>query len=108
MRWSLTVIIGAICVGSSSGLGAASQTDPTPAWPKNSQFNCSGILVQEEGIFQLKPDQGMLPWCGADIEDKDKGRVLAVCKVGSRCEIKGVINGHGAFSWVKITSVRSL
>ena len=84
---------------------AANKTDPKFVWPKNSQFNCSGVLTQEEGTYRLKPDQGNLTWCDADIDGKDKGRVLDGCKLGDRCEIKGTISGHGAFSWVEITSV---
>jgi hypothetical protein len=87
---------------------AENKTDRRFAWPKNSQFNCRGILVQDEGTFQLKRDEDMLTWCDADIDEKDKGRVLDTCTVGDRCEIKGVIRGHGAFAWFKVTSVRSL
>jgi hypothetical protein len=50
----------------------------------------------------------MLTWCDAEIANRDKGQVLEACTVGDRCEIKGIIMGHGAFGWVKITSVRSL
>jgi hypothetical protein len=103
-------VIGLALLGYSTAAvaGAETKTDPTVVWPKNSQFNCSGILIQDEGTYQLKPDEGMLAWCDAEIEGKDKGRVLDACTVGDRCEIKGVIRGHGAFGWVKITSVRSL
>jgi hypothetical protein len=87
---------------------AEKKTDRRFVWPKHSQFNCRGILAQDEGTYQLKRDENMLTWCDADIDEKDKGRVLDTCTVGDRCEIKGVIRGHGAFAWVKITSVRSL
>ena len=101
-------VIGLALVGYSTAAVGESETktDPRFVWPKNSQFNCSGILIQDEGTYQLKPDEGMLTWCDAEIEDKDKSRVLDACTVGERCEIKGVIGGHGNFFWVKITSVR--
>jgi Bacterial SH3 domain len=102
-------VIGLALVGySTAAVVGATKTDSRFIWPKNSQFNCSGILIQDEGTYQLKPDEGMLAWGDAEIEGKDKGRVLDACTVGDRCEIKGVIRGHGAFGWVKITSVRSL
>jgi hypothetical protein len=41
-------------------------------------------------------------------DDKDKSRVLNACKLGDRCEIKGIIRGHGTFGWVEITSVMAL
>jgi uncharacterized protein YecT (DUF1311 family) len=65
-------------------------------------------LANEQGTYQLTPDQGMLAWCDADIDDKDKSRVLNTCKLGDHCEIKGIIRGHGAFAWVEITSVIGL
>ena len=89
-------------------VGAETKKDPSFVWPRNSQFNCRGILIQDEGTYQLKPDEGMLTWCDAEIAGGDKGRVLDACTVGDSCEIKGIIRGHGAFGWVKITSVRSL
>jgi Bacterial SH3 domain len=101
-------VIGLALVGYSTAARAETKTDRRVVWPKNSQFNCSGILIQDEGTYQLKPDEGMLAWCDAEITGKDKGRVLDACTLGDRCEIKGVIRGHGAFGWVKITSVRSL
>jgi hypothetical protein len=108
-RWLIVaaVIIAAVCQLLARAVGEPQiKTDPRFVWPKNSQFNCSGILIQDEGTYQLKPDDGMLTWCDAEIEDKDKSRVLDACTVGERCEIKGVIRGHGNFFWVKITSVR--
>ncbi len=89
-------------------VGAETKKEPSFVSPKNSQFNCNGILIQDEGTYQLKPDEGMLAWCDAEIGGKDKDRVLDPCPVGDSCEIKGIIRGHGAFGWVKITSVRSL
>ena len=103
-------VIGVALLGYSTAaaIGAETKKDPIFVWPKNSQFICSGILIQDEGMYQLKPDKGMLTWCDADIEDKDKGRVLDACTVGDTCEIRGTIRGHGAFGWVTITSVRLL
>jgi hypothetical protein len=104
------VIIGAVafCLGSLSASRAANNTDLRFVWPKNSQFNCSGVLAEEDGTYRLKPDQGMLAWCDADIDNKDKGGVLRACKLGDRCEIEGTIRGHGAFGWVEITSVKAV
>jgi hypothetical protein len=96
---------------------AETLTDRQLTWPKNSRFVCKGILVQEEGVYQLKPDKGMLAWCDASIGDAvgDIGndfsasllvnRVLNTCKPGDHCEIRGTIRGHGAFSWTAISSV---
>jgi hypothetical protein len=108
-RIAAGLMMGAVatCLDSVSALAAANKTDPRFVWPRNSQFTCSGVLAQEQGTYRLTPDQGMLTWCDADIDDKDKGRVLDACKLGDRCEIKGTIRGHGTFGWVKITSVKA-
>lgn len=101
----VTMGVVSVCV---SALAAANQKDPSVIWPKNSQFICRGVLVHEGGTYRLTPDQGMLAWCDADIAENDNGRVLNVCKLGDRCEIKGTINGHGAFGWVAISSIRGV
>ena len=88
-------------------VAAANKPDPTLVWPKNSRFVCSGVLAQDDG-YRLTPDQGMLTWCSADIDDKDEARVLGACKPGQRCEIKGTIMGHGTFNWTAISSVKAL
>ena len=107
-RITAGLIMGAVatCLDGMSALAAA-KTDPRFVWPKNSQFTCSGILAQEQGTYRLAPDQRMLTWCDADIDNKDKGRVLDACKLGDRCKIKGTIRGHGTFGWVEITSVKA-
>jgi hypothetical protein len=109
VSWSrlAVALIGLALINHSTAM-AMDKTDRRFVWPKNSQFNCSGILAQDEGAYHLKSDEGMLAWCDAGIDDRDKGRVLNNCTVGGRCEIKGAIAGHGVFAWVKITSVRSL
>lgn len=101
----LTTVVG--CLGVGSAMAAAQKQDPRFVWPTNSQFSCSGFLVQEEGTYRLNPVHGMLTWCDADIGSNDKGRVLEACGLKDRCEIEGTIRGHGNFGWVKITSVRS-
>jgi hypothetical protein len=101
----LLLVVAALCGLVST---AASKDDPRFLWPKNSQFSCRGVLVQDGDTYRLKADANMLAWCDADIADNNEGRVLAVCKLGDRCEIKGVIMGHGAFGWVRITSVKKL
>jgi hypothetical protein len=95
------------CLGSGPATAASDKPDPRLVWPKNSRFTCSGVLVHDDG-YALKPDDDMLTWCSADIDDKDEGRVLGACKAGGRCEIKGTIAGHGTFSWTAISSVKAL
>jgi hypothetical protein len=95
----------ATCLGIGVALAAANKPDPKLVWPKDNRFTCRGILAEEQGALQLRPDQNMLTWCDADIDDKDRGRVLSVCKLGDHCEIKGIIRGHGTFGWVAITSI---
>jgi hypothetical protein len=89
----------------------ASAKDPAfPPWPKNSQFSCTGVLVKDEYSYRLRPDKGMLPWCwcDADLWEGKEIQVLKTCSLDDRCEIKGVIKGHGAFVWTKIDSVRKV
>ncbi|EJN15563.1 hypothetical protein PMI42_00855 [Bradyrhizobium sp. YR681] len=95
----------ATCLGTGVVLAATSKSDPKFVWPGDNRFTCRGVLAEEQGVLKLTPDQAMLTWCDADIDDKDRGRVLNVCKVGDRCEIKGTIRGHGAFGWVEIKSI---
>lgn len=111
MNWIAAgvVMMGAVagCVDSVPTL-AANKTDPRFVWPKNSQFTCRGFLTQEQGVYGLTPDPGMLAWCDADIGHKDKRRVSDACKLGDHCEIKGTIKGHGSFGWAEITSVKAV
>ncbi|RXT41957.1 hypothetical protein B5V03_25995 [Bradyrhizobium betae] len=93
------------CLGAGAALAATNKPDPKLVWPKDNRFTCSGVLAEEQGILLLTPDQNMLTWCDADIDDKYRSRVLNVCKLGDRCEIKGTIRGHGAFGWVEINSI---
>lgn len=73
--------------------------------------SCVGILVEEDASsLLLKPDgNNKSLWCDAYIgEDKDSAiarKVLAVCRVGTKCAIKGHFEGHGVFYWTSITSV---
>jgi hypothetical protein len=92
--------------------GAATAA-PSLVWPKNSKFDCRGIVIQEDGSYQLRPDAGMLAWYDADIDDEEAGRgtinrLLEDCKLGEHCRIRGTIKGHGAFFWIKIISVQPL
>jgi hypothetical protein len=73
--------------------------------PRTPNFTAAVSWPKNKGTYRLISDHDMVPWCYADIDDKDKGRVLAACKLGGRCEITGTITGHGEFGWVKITSV---
>ena len=94
-----------ICFGAGAALAATNKLDPKFVWPKDNRFTCRGVLAEEQGGLRLTPDQNMLTWCDADIDDKDRSRVLNVCRLGNRCEIKGTIRGHGAFGWVEIKSI---
>jgi hypothetical protein len=89
-------------------LAPAKAEDRTLIWPKNSQFTCGGTVTLNEGSYQLNPDSGMLTWCDADLAGKEKDQVLKACPLNTRCQIKGIIEGHGAFGWVKIISARSI
>ncbi|SEM72922.1 hypothetical protein [Bradyrhizobium sp. OK095] len=93
------------CLGASATLAATNKTDPKFVWPKDNRFTCRGVMAEEQGVLLLTPDQNMLTWSDADIDDKDRIRVLKVCKLGDRCEIKGTIRGHGTFGWVEINSI---
>jgi hypothetical protein len=86
------------------------------AWAMQS-ISCQGVLVQDDTLH-LQPVPpfreigGGPPWCDADISDEfghgAARLVLATCKVDEWCEIKGVVDGHGTWNWVKILSVRFL
>jgi hypothetical protein len=87
-------------------------------------LTCIGVLVHDDSGYRLKPDTGSSSWCDAEISNEygqegSVSQILSACKVGggtaklplaqsSRCEIKGIVNGHGAFYWVKLSSVRSI
>jgi hypothetical protein len=103
-------VMGLVAIGLDlvSALAAKNETDPRLVWPKNSQFTCRGVLTQEEGTYRLTPDQNMLTWCDADIGDKDRGRLLDACRLGGRCEIKGIIRGHGVFGWSEISVIAGI
>ena len=98
-------IIGSLASCLAPMSASAAPGDPAPVWPKDSYFTCRGVLSQDEGTHRLAPDQGMLPWCAADIGDRDERRVLKACKLGNACEIKGTIRGRGTFAWAAIASV---
>jgi hypothetical protein len=105
----LTFITGAAVIAlAGSSVFGEEKIDPRFMWPKNSLFVCRGVVAQEEGTFRLKPDQDMLTWCDAEVGGKDEVRVLRSCKLGERCEIRGMISGHGTFGWAKITSIKAL
>jgi hypothetical protein len=87
--------------------------------------DCTGILVEEDGDLQLKPEYceqyhlvlkrrlvgcNTAVWCDASLEAEPSisKRVRAVCSVGDRCRIKGEVRGRGAFMWTEITLVRKL
>lgn len=96
--------LGVTCLGIGAA-PAANKPDPKSAWPKHSRFTCRGVLSEDQGTLMLAPDQTMLTWCNAEIDDKDRRRILQVCNLGDRCQIKGTISGHGTFGWVAIHSI---
>jgi hypothetical protein len=106
----VAAVIGLALVGYSTAAAVGeTKTDPKKLYGRKIPNSIAAVfLFKTKAHISLKPDEGMLAWCDAEITGKDKGRVLDACTVGDRCEIKGVIRGHGAFGWVKITSVRSL
>lgn len=86
-------------------------TSAAQAAPSKSQ-SCSGVLVQQDGEYQLKPDTGSGLWCDAIISTGEYigganlvRQVLKVCTVNSRCRIEGSYEGHGVFYWNKISKV---
>jgi hypothetical protein len=106
-RIATLAIMGSLMVGfdMDAALSAANKPSPKFVWPKDNRFACRGIMAEEQGVLLLTPDQNMLTWCDAEIGDKDRSRVLNVCKIGDRCEIKGTIRGHGTFGWVEIDTI---
>jgi hypothetical protein len=86
----------------------AKAADPAFVWPKNSQFTCIGLLEQSRGAYRLSPnpEDKMKTWCDADLSEGKEVQVLKACSLNDQCIIKGVIEGHGTFAWVKIYSVR--
>jgi hypothetical protein len=91
-------------------------TVPADAKPKSQFQSCTGVLVlEDDGEYGLKPDDGSTPWCGANVNSGEYiggenlvPRVLKVCPVGSRCHIEGTFEGHGVFYWNKITAIKKL
>ena len=89
-------------------------TSGANAGPRDKYQACSGILiVSEDGEYQLKPGNGSGLWCDAIISSGEYigganlvPKVLKVCTVNSRCQIKGTYEGHGVFYWNKILEVR--
>jgi hypothetical protein len=91
------------------GPAAAGPKDPRFIWPKNDQFTCRGELTRDNyQVLQLARNAYNLTWCDAEISGDLEAKVLKICVVGSLCEIKGIIQGHGAFAWVKITKIQQL
>jgi len=90
--------------------GAANAKMPLP-------LTCTGVLTSSDtqldsDAIKLKPEAGSVTWCDSDIEDDiaepgTRARVLKKCWFGGRCRIRGIVNGHGAFYWVRIQSVES-
>jgi hypothetical protein len=88
---------------------ATAGENPRFIWPKNDQFTCRGELTRDKyQVLQLAENPDNLTWCDAEITEDFEAKVLKVCAVGSLCEIKGSIRGHGTFVWVKIRKIQLL
>ena len=76
------------------------------------------VLTKEENEYSLSGNyKGYGPinnlWCDApfsrDIEPKAYEALMrSACLVGDKCQIAGVVNGHGVFYWVQVNSVSRL
>jgi hypothetical protein len=96
------------------------------AAPRGDYQSCIGTLVIDEyeignriehdlqldmaasGVTTLggRPQPSL--WCDATIPEFLMAKVLKVCAVGDRCQIKGEFRGHGTFGWTRISSVKKL
>ena len=95
---------------------AATAADSKKMLPMRMQ--CTGVLTKGEDGYSLSGTYkgfGSINnvWCNAafsrDIEPKAHEALMkSACRVGDRCQIAGVVNGHGAFYWVQVHSVRRL
>ena len=64
-------------------------------------LKCTGILTEEDGELQLKPDAGSALCRGAifekDYEPKIFKRARTTCGVRTRCRIRGIVRGYAGF-----------
>ena len=107
MRFYGTVAIVAFALALMM-IGAKAEDWSKFKWPKNNRFVCASELIRNEKTLQLKRNETNLAWCDAEIAPEDEAKVLKVCALNRRCEIKGIIMGHGAFGWQKFYSIRQL
>jgi hypothetical protein len=106
----------AICSLSLPLLLVAMAADSKKMLPMRVQ--CTGVLTQEGDKYSLSGNYkgyGSINnvWCDAafsrDIEPKAYQALMkSACRVGDKCQIAGVVNGHGVFYWVQVNSVRRL
>jgi hypothetical protein len=107
-NWMCLLISALVCGFAASSAGA-----------KTIAQNCVGKLIRDDIEIHLEPLKKGATfdiWCDAGLfNTNDKGmeafkvahdKVLSVCRLGDICEIKGVVEGYGSFSWYKIHSVR--
>lgn len=70
--------------------------------------DCRGVLkiTDEYGLFlkNYPSNDKWDSWCDAEL-DGMKEKVLKICSLNNKCEIKGNVEGHGAFEWVYIDQI---
>ncbi len=75
------------------------------------QQDCRGVLKNDDeyGLILKNYQSNILwdTWCDAEIDDLSN-KVLKVCSIDDRCEIRGRVTGHGAFHWNRIDQVTKL
>jgi hypothetical protein len=101
----------AICSLSLPLLLVAMAADSKKLLPMRVQ--CTGVLTQEDDEYSLSGNyKGYGPinnvWCDAafsrDIEPKAYEALMkSACRVGDKCQIAGVVNGHGVFTGSRST-----
>jgi hypothetical protein len=73
--------------------------------------NCRGKLVKDDeyGLsLENYPSNNLWDtWCDAGIDDLSD-KVLKVCSINNKCEIRGQVMGHGVFHWHQINQVSKI
>jgi hypothetical protein len=105
MNWKRILLIAAALLTLTSAGNAQH-------YPGGKYQSCRGVLtkVADAEIYLLSPDPGSGDWCDADIVEKYAGadaieRVLNVCKIGGRCQIKGRFYNGRRVVWSNIQEV---
>jgi hypothetical protein len=79
---------------------------------------CTGVLTREDSDFSLAGDfTGFGPinnvWCNAQFSHEinlkaHKAISNSNCLAGDKCQVTGIINGHGVFYWIKVNSAKKV